>query len=58
LPEIDVLAIHAVENAPPQSVEPLEWMLLSSVPTATLHEALERLAWYACRWTIEPKNRS
>jgi hypothetical protein len=57
LPEIDVFAIHAVENAPPEGVEPLEWMLLSSVPTTTLDEVLERLAWYARRWTIETWHR-
>lgn len=38
-------------------VEPLEWMLLSSVPTTTLEEVLERLAWYARRWTIESWHR-
>ncbi|MDW3689251.1 IS4 family transposase, partial [Cupriavidus sp. CV2] len=52
LTEIDVFAIHAIEDAPPDGVEPLEWMLLSSVPTTTLEEVLERLAWYARRWTI------
>uniref|UniRef100_UPI001F3B77DD IS4 family transposase n=1 Tax=Paraburkholderia aspalathi TaxID=1324617 RepID=UPI001F3B77DD len=51
LTEIDVFAVHAIEDAPPDGVEPLEWMLLSSVPTTTLEEVLERLAWYARRWT-------
>ncbi|MDN7153047.1 IS4 family transposase [Paraburkholderia sp. WS6] len=53
LPEVDVFAIHAIEDNPPHGVEPLEWMLLSSVPTTSLDEVLERLAWYARRWTIE-----
>jgi hypothetical protein len=57
LPEIDVFAIHAIEDSPPQGIEPLEWMLLSSVPTTSLDEALERLAWYARRWTIETWHR-
>lgn len=57
LPEIDVFAIHAIEDAPPDGVEPLEWMLLNSVPTTTLDEVLERLAWYARRWTIETWHR-
>lgn len=47
LPEIDVFAIHAIEDAPAHGIEPLEWMLLSSVPTTTLDEVLERLTWYA-----------
>ena len=57
LPETDVFAIHAIEEVPPPGVEPLEWMLLSSVPTTSLEEALERLAWYARRWTIETWHR-
>ena len=57
LTEIDVFAVHAIEDAPPDGVETLEWMLLSSVPTTTLEEVLERLAWYARRWTIESWHR-
>ncbi|SOE46594.1 Transposase Tn5 dimerisation domain-containing protein [Burkholderia sp. OK233] len=57
LKEVDVFAIHAIETSPPCGVEPLEWMLLSSVPTTTLEEVLERLAWYARRWTIESWHR-
>lgn len=57
LPSLEVFAIHALETEPPQGVEPLEWMLLSSLPTQTLEEALERLSWYARRWTIESWHR-
>ncbi|SEF12485.1 Transposase DDE domain-containing protein [Burkholderia sp. WP9] len=57
LPEVDIFAIHAIEDNPPRGVEPLEWMLLSSVPTTSLDEVLERLAWYARRWTIETWHR-
>jgi hypothetical protein len=57
LPEVDVFAIHAIEDNPPHGVEPVEWMLLSSVPTSSLDEVLERLAWYARRWTIETWHR-
>ena len=57
LPETAVFAIHAIEDAPAPGVEPLEWMLLSSVPTTSFDEALERLAWYARRWTIETWHR-
>ncbi|WP_179196478.1 hypothetical protein [Caballeronia sordidicola] len=32
-------------------------MLLSSVPTTSLDDVLERLAWYARRWTIESWHR-
>jgi hypothetical protein len=57
LGELDAFAIHAIEEAPPHGTEPLEWMLLSSVPTTSLDEVLERLAWYARRWTTESWHR-
>jgi hypothetical protein len=57
LGELDAFAIHAIEEAPPHGTEPLEWMLLSSVPTTSLDEVLERLVWYARRWTIESWHR-
>lgn len=57
LAPVEVFAIHALEADAPAGVEPLEWMLLSSVPTLTLDDALERLEWYARRWTIESWHR-
>ena len=57
LAPVDVFAIHALETGSPAGIEPLEWMLLSSVPTLTLNDALERLEWYARRWTIESWHR-
>jgi hypothetical protein len=52
-----VFAIHAIEDEPPAGIEPIEWMLLSSVPTHSPEQALERLQWYARRWTIETWHR-
>jgi hypothetical protein len=57
LPGLDVFAIHAIEDEPPAGIEPIEWMLLSSVPTHSPEQALERLQWYARRWTIETWHR-
>ncbi|MGH8783830.1 MAG: IS4 family transposase [Cupriavidus necator] len=57
LTEVEVYAIHALETRPPADIEPLEWMLLSSVPTNTFEDTLERLGWYARRWTIESWHR-
>jgi len=46
--------IRAWEVDPPNWVkEPLEWILLTNVPTETLADAVERLDWYETRWTIE-----
>jgi hypothetical protein len=45
--------VHVREENPPKGVVPLEWILLSNVPTWTLSEANERVDWYCCRWVIE-----
>ncbi len=47
----------AIEKEPPPGHDPVEWMLLTSVETNTMEEALERLSWYARRWTIETWHR-
>ena len=53
-PILAVYVIRIWESAPPQGVEePLEWILLCSLPTRTLEEIKERRDWYACRWMVE-----
>jgi hypothetical protein len=42
-----------MEPAPPADVPAVEWLLLTTVPVASVADALDRLAWYACRWGIE-----
>lgn len=41
------------EPLPPCGVEPLEWIVLTSVPVVTVADAWERARWYRCRWLIE-----
>lgn len=53
LESVTVWAVWAVESAPPAGVEPVEWLLLTTVPISSNDDALERLAWYAARWGIE-----
>jgi len=43
-------AIRVWEEQPPAGEEPLEWILLTSVPTTTLEHAWERVGWYERRW--------
>lgn len=52
LPSLPVWAILAREEdeALPN---PIEWLLLSTLPVNTLPEAIRSVEWYACRWTIE-----
>ena len=53
LAPVTVWAVWAVERTPPPGVEPVEWLVLTTLPISTTDEALERLAWYAARWGIE-----
>jgi hypothetical protein len=53
LPQLDMWAVLVSEIDAPEDTEPLEWMLLSTHPVATVDEAVEKLDWYAKRWGIE-----
>ncbi len=53
LPPVEVFAVHVLEEAPPDGIDPIEWLLLSTVPVRTVEDAIERVDWYACRWGIE-----
>jgi hypothetical protein len=53
-PVFPVWVLRIWEPEPPSGVaEPLEWILLCSVPTTTLDELKERRDWYCCRWMAE-----
>ena len=45
--------IRVWEEQAPEGEEPLEWVLLTSVPTTTLEHAWERVDWYKHRWLVE-----
>lgn len=50
------LAVHVVyvaEPEPPAGETPLEWMLMTSEPIATIEESLTVVGYYECRWLIE-----
>jgi hypothetical protein len=53
LAPVEVTAILAREDHPPPGEEPIEWLLLSSLPAETFEEACEKVQWYLCRWQIE-----
>lgn len=56
LKPIDMWAVLAREERPGKN-EPIEWMLLTTVPTETPAQVLERLDWYSARWGIEVWHR-
>jgi len=53
LAPVEVTAILAREENPPAGQDPVEWLLLSSLPVASFAEAYEKVQWYLCRWQIE-----
>ena len=52
-----VWGVLATEIAPPQGEAAIEWLLLTTLPAISLDEAIERVHWYSCRWTIEVWHR-
>jgi Transposase DNA-binding/Transposase DDE domain len=50
---LTVWVIRVWEEQTPEGEEPLEWVLLTSVPTTTLEQAWERVEWYRHRWLVE-----
>lgn len=53
LPALTLWGLWAYEPHAPAGEELLDWKLLSSMPVTCAEEALERLEWYAARWSIE-----
>jgi hypothetical protein len=54
---VKVWAVTAREVPPPGVAEPLEWMLLTTLPVDNLEQAVEKLRWYTGRWGIEVFHR-
>ncbi len=48
-----VWVVRVWEPEPPEGVEGLEWVLLTSVPTVTVEQAWQRVDWYRARWIVE-----
>jgi Transposase DNA-binding len=55
---LTVWVIHVLELKPPRGCPPLEWVLLTNVPTEGLEQAGVRLDWYACRPVIEEYHKA
>jgi len=53
LQPVELDALYAKEINPIPGEEPIEWLLLSSLPIQTLEDAAEKLCWYRQRWKIE-----
>ena len=53
LPSLDLWVVRVWEINAPAAVEPLEWVLLTSLPVETVEQAWERVGWYRRRWIVE-----
>jgi len=58
LPNVRLWAVWAREPDPPPGMEPVEWMLLTTVPVENFEQACEKLQWYTRRWGIEIFHRT
>ena len=50
---LQVWVVRAWEAEPPAGVEPVEWILLTSLPVTTAADARRTTHWYECRWLSE-----
>jgi IS4 transposase len=53
LPPVEVTVIYAKERRPPKGEEPVEWLLLTSLPVEDFPSACTVVQWYRGRWEIE-----
>lgn len=51
--KINIYVIWIKEVGQTTGVDPIEWMLLTNIPTHSLEEACEKMSWYKARWHIE-----
>ena len=58
MPNVRLWAVWARESGAPLGVEPVEWMLLTTLPVESLEQACEKLEWYTRRWGIEVFHRT
>ncbi len=47
---VSLWAVLATEETPPAATEPVEWLLLTTLPTPDLDDAIERVHWYTEVW--------
>jgi hypothetical protein len=56
---VKMWAVYAQEIEFGEDVDtPIDWMLLTTVPTQTFKDACQRIAWYSKRWGIEVYHRT
>ena len=54
---IPLWVVHMVEETPAESIEPIEWFLLTTTEVTTAEQALHLVKCYCLRWRIEDWHR-
>lgn len=57
-PSVTLWAVWVHEPAPPEGAEPIDWMLLTDMPTQSFEQAWQCMEWYRRRWGIEEWHRA
>jgi len=55
---LKVWAVLANEGNTPEGVDPIRWMLLTTLEVTSFEEAIEKIKWYSKRWQIEVYHRT
>lgn len=50
---IEAWLLRVWEPQAPTGVDPVEWILISSLPVLTTADAYRTVDWYCCRWLVE-----
>lgn len=50
---IKLYTVYAQETKVPEGEEPIEWLLLTTIPVTNMSEAVQKIEWYRERWKIE-----
>lgn len=58
LPPIRIRAVLAREEKAPKNADPIDWLVLTTVPVETFEQASEKVQWYSKRWGIEVFHRT
>lgn len=58
LGSVRLWAVEAREKDAPGGIQPIHWMLLTTLEVNSLQEATEKLEWYSLRWQIEVYHRT
>jgi hypothetical protein len=56
-PPLKLWAVYLLEKHPPEGATAVHWLLLTTIPIASVKEALKSIGWYCRRWRIEEWHR-